>query len=85
MGIDISLEQRVEKDLKKAPKHVKERCIKIFEKLKLNPLLGIPLSGELKGERKIRIGDYRIIYKFFEREKLISIYRVEPRQSVYRN
>ena len=85
MATDILFEERVEKDLKKTPSHIKKKFSLAIESLKVNPLSGFPLSGELKGKRKIRLGDYRIIYKFFPEEKLIVIYKVESRQGVYKN
>jgi mRNA interferase RelE/StbE len=46
--------------------------------------LGEPLSGDLKGLRKIKIGDYRIVY-FVDTDKVIIIVvKVWHRNEIYR-
>ena len=85
MAIQIIFDNRIKKDLKKIPVDVKTRFFKITEQLKREPLRGVPLSGELQGYRKIRIGDHRIVYKFYIKHKILVISRIEPRQGVYKN
>lgn len=53
--------------------------------LKTNPYPH-PQSKKLKGEdkRRLRVGDYRIVYAVDEKEKVITIYRVRHRKEVYR-
>ncbi|KKR86509.1 MAG: Toxin-antitoxin system, toxin component, RelE family [Candidatus Uhrbacteria bacterium GW2011_GWC2_41_11] len=54
----------------------------IEEKLMTAPeLFGIPLRRSLKGHRKLRVGDYRIIFRIQSREVLIFI--IEHRSVVY--
>ena len=85
MKIQIILDEKIEKDLKKVPRKVKSRVFKIIELLEDDPLYGIPLHGEFQGYRKIRIGNYRVLYKFISKSHLITITKVESRQSVYKN
>lgn len=53
------------KDIKNIPKQDHERIRKAIEiKLKINPqIYGIPLRGSLKLFYKLRVGDYRIVFK----------------------
>lgn len=85
MTIRAYFYNQVEKNLKQLPKFVTERFYAIIDLLKIDPLAGIPLKGTLKGYRKYRIGDYRIVYKYNPKEKALIIYRVESRQDVYKN
>ncbi len=85
MTIRTYFYNNVEKSLKKLPKLVTDRFYDTVELLRLNPLAGIPLKGKLKGHRKYRIGDYRIVYKYHSKEKVLVIYRLESRQGVYKN
>lgn len=85
MTIRVYFYNNVEKSLKKLPKSVTERFYKVIDLLKINPLAGMPLKGTLKGYRKYRIGDYRIVYKYHPKEKVLVIYRIESRQGVYEN
>jgi mRNA interferase RelE/StbE len=52
-------------DIKKLPSKVKERCKKVIEnKLMADPLhYSKPLRKSLKGYRKVRVGNYRIILR----------------------
>lgn len=83
--IRVLLDNRAEKDLKKVPSNVKTRFFKTLEQLKQEPLIGIPLTGGFKTYRKIRLGDYRIVYKYYPKDKIIIISRIRSRQSVYKN
>jgi len=46
-------------------------------------LVGMP--KDLEGLCKLRVGDYRILYWVYHREKLIRLYRVQHRSEVYRD
>lgn len=85
MTIKAYFYSNIEKSLKKLPEFVTERFYATIDLLKINPLAGIPLKGTLKGYRKYRIGDYRIVYKYHPKEKILVIYRIESRQGVYKN
>lgn len=70
-------------DLPKIPSDIKERIrVAIEERLAKYPLeTGLPLRQSLKGHRKFRTGDYRIIYKIIG-EKII-ILMIGHRKEVY--
>lgn len=42
-----------------------------------------PLTGNLKGLFKLRVGDYRVVYSFNREEKLITIHLVGHRREIY--
>ena len=83
--VRIAFHSNVEKSIKKLPYNVRVRFFKAIELLRQQPLAGIPLKGEFKGERKYRFGEYRLLYKYFSKEKTILIYRVESRQGAYKH
>ena len=85
MPAQVEFHSTVEKRLKRLPKNIQERFWVVVERLKENPLAGIPLKGDFKGERKYRIGDYRILYRYFSKDKTVFIYQIESRQGVYKN
>ncbi len=72
------------KNLNKLPSKIHTRIIEAFRVIKINPLSGPPLSGELQGYRKFRIGDYRIVYKFDPKKSTVEVVKVENRKGVYR-
>lgn len=60
----------------------------IDDKLKKAPLeFGAPLSGNLHGFRKLRIGDYRPVYQVIADKIIVFVLAVGPRrdQEIYRS
>lgn len=70
-------------DLPRIPRNLKETIRKaIEERLVKEPFLyGEPLRQSLKGNRKLRVGDYRIIYRVKGEE--IVILKSGHRREVY--
>ena len=71
------------KDLPEIPKNMKERIRKAIEqKLMTEPVkYGVPLKRSLQGYRKLRVGDYRVIYRIDK--KNIIILKIGNRKEVY--
>ena len=46
-------------------------------------IVPIPLIGNLLGFYKLRVGDYRVVYKFDREQRVIYIQLVEHRSKVY--
>ena len=75
----------VKHDIPNLPKKVKKRIKKaIEEKLVTSPeVFGKPLRRSLKGYRKLRVGDYRIIFKI--QKNKVKIFIIQHRSVVYTN
>jgi len=77
LGVNLSYPIRYHKavkdDLNRLEVLAKARIKRAIEtRLAIDPIKsGEPLKGDLKGFRKLRIGDYRIVYKIIEKEVLI--------------
>ena len=54
-----------------------------IDTLKISPYLGIKLKGVDGEVRRIRVGDYRIIYEVFEHDILIVVMYIGPRGGAY--
>ena len=80
----ILVERASRKKLLKLPVNIHKRIIDAFDSIQQNPLIGEKLHGELKGYYKLRLGDYRIVYKFDSRESRVVVVKIEHRQGVYR-
>lgn len=55
-----------------------------IEALKTHPYLGLKLQGSDRDTRRIRVGDYRIIYEIYENEPVIFVIYVGPRGGAYK-
>ena len=67
------------------PKTMKERIkCAIEERIAFDPIsFGKPLRYGLKGYRRNRVGDYRIIYRVEEDTKTILIIAIQHRKDIY--
>ncbi len=70
-------------DLLKIPQNIKEVIRRaIEERLTKEPfLVGEPLRHSLKGHRKLRVGDYRVIYRV--QGSNIIVLKIGHRKDVY--
>ena len=78
----------VRKDLKKLSKQVAARIVNFYlPQLIKNPHIGIPLSGDLRGYWKYVVKfqgvSYRAAYRISEKEKVILVIAIGPRQKFY--
>ena len=82
MEYNITYKKSVIKDLKKINKSdLKKIVSKIEKELSLKPESYPALKGEFAGLRKLRVGNYRVIYAIIDKEVLIL--RVGHRKEVY--
>lgn len=82
----VLVTNRFEKDFRKLPKSVQRRISEVLTIVARSPFAFEVLSGEFKGFRKVRIGDYRVIYRIDSEndEKIVRLLFVAHRRSVYR-
>ncbi len=75
--------QEIPQDLAEIPGNIKDRIRKAIEtRLLIDPIsYGLPLRKSLQGYRKLRVGDYRIIYRIQGKE--ILILKIGHRKDVY--
>ncbi|MFH1857247.1 MAG: type II toxin-antitoxin system RelE/ParE family toxin [Candidatus Omnitrophota bacterium] len=83
MGYVIVYHPEIIKDISGLPKNIKTRIKKAIEsRLVVDPVkFGEPLRRSLQGCRKLRVGDYRIIYKIDKSN--IIILKIGHRKEVY--
>ena len=83
MAFRITYKTSVFRDLKKLGKKESERILdQIEQQLSLDPESFPELKGKFAGLRKMRLGDYRVIYAILEDEVLVL--RIGHRKEVYR-
>lgn len=75
----------VKEDLSTISKSHKLQIRKAIEKkLATNPIeFGKPLQYSLKGLRRLRVGDYRVIFQIEEEHKTVLIVKIGHRREVY--
>lgn len=79
----------VEEDLENIGPSVARRVVGAIDtKLTQAPLqFGAPLSGGLGDFRKLRVGDYRVVYQVHEKKVVVYVLAVGPRRDkeIYRS
>lgn len=77
--------ESVQDDLTELSKTTKAKLKKAIEKkLILNPIeFGKPLQYSLKGLRRLRVENYRIIYQIDIENKIVLIVKIGHRKEVY--
>jgi mRNA interferase RelE/StbE len=78
-------ERAKEKDIPALPKTMRLRIEKaIEERLTIDPTAyGKPLRFSLKGFRRLRVGDYRIVYEIDEDRQYVDIIAINHRKDIY--
>ena len=73
----------IRQDLADLPKNIRERIRHAIEErvLKDPVKFGAPLKRSLQGYRKLRVGDYRVIYRL--EQETIVVLKIGHRKEVY--
>ncbi len=84
MEIELTSKALRQRDrLKRAP-HLFERIEVALNTIAENPYDGKLLGGEWEGVRSYRVGEWRILYKVFEKKLLVLVLTIADRKEVYR-
>jgi mRNA interferase RelE/StbE len=83
MDYSVSYHPDVKDDIKSIPANMRLRIRKAIEtRLLTDPVLaGHPLRQSLKGHRKLRVGDYRVIYRI--EHGTVLVLKIGNRKDVY--
>ena len=75
----------IKEDISKLDNTTKQRIKNSIEKKLVSrpEVFGKPLRKSIKGYRKLRVGDYRVIFKI--EEKTVKIFAIQHRSEVYKN
>ncbi len=90
MGINyqiLYLEPVVRKHIPALPSRIRALIRKaIEERLTVDPLsFGKPLRYSLKGHRRLRVGDYRIVYRIDPEAFSVVVVAIQHRKDIYKN
>ena len=80
----VKVKASAAKALKKIAIKDRERLIVAIDALSTNPAAGGVLKGEFSGLRRLRVGDYRIVYEINGGELTVLVIRIGHRRGIYR-
>ncbi len=84
MTYSVSIKQSAAKALSKIERADRLRLIDAIDQLATNPAAGGVLKGEYAGLRRIRVGNYRVVYEVQDQKLVILVVRIGHRREVYR-
>ena len=84
MSYSIRIKGSAARELEKVARPDRLRIVKAIDRLAENPFLGNVLKGDLRGLRRLRLGDYRVLYEVRRDELVVLVVRVAHRREVYR-
>jgi len=84
VGFSIRIKQSAAKALAGIDKKDRLRLVSAIDELAENPYRGSALKGDLTGLRRIRVGNYRVVYEIREGELIVLVVRIAHRREVYR-
>ncbi len=80
----LRIKQSAFKELQRLDKKERIHVVSAIDQLAENPHIGKLLKGELSGLRRIRSGNYRVIYEINDGEVIILVLRIAQRKQLYR-
>jgi mRNA interferase RelE/StbE len=80
----IGIKASAAKALRKIPRAERLRIIHAVDRLSSEPFAGGVLKGEFSGLRRLRVGEYRIVYEVSQGELTVLVVRIGHRRDVYR-
>ena len=83
---EVIFDPDARKELERIPKKMQQRIVDAIEVLKINPFWGkdiLKLRGNLAGRYRLRVGEYRIVYRIIEEQRLVIVEAIGTRGEVY--
>lgn len=84
MNYSVRIKRSAARELARVPKPDRQRLIQEIDGLAAQPLAGVALKGGLRGLRRIRVGNYRIVYEVRSNALVVLVVRIGHRRGVYR-
>ena len=84
MAYSVKIKGSAAKALQRVGHADRERLVEAIDRLRGEPFAGGVLKGEFSGLRRLRVGDYRIIYEVVRSQLVILVVRVAQRGRAYR-
>lgn len=83
MNYSLRIKASASKELSRVERADRERITDAIDRLREHPLVGEPLKGGMRGLRRIRVGDYRVLYEVQHDVLVILVVRVAHRRDAY--
>ena len=83
LNYSVRIKDSAAKELARVPQQAKSRLVHAIDGLHKQPLAGSALKGGLRGLRRLRVGNYRVIYELLDDELIVLVVRIAHRRDAY--
>lgn len=86
MSYRVEVESKAAKQLAALQPIVRERILDVIEELETNPRPNgcSKLKGQAQPAWRIRVGDYRVLYRIHDNQHIVRVYGILRRDEAYR-
>ena len=84
MSYSVRIKRSATRELAQIARRDRDRLVYAIDRLGEHPHVGYPLKGDLRGLRRIRVGDYRVVYEVLDGELVVLVVRIAHRREAYR-
>ncbi|MCY3621702.1 MAG: type II toxin-antitoxin system RelE/ParE family toxin [Gammaproteobacteria bacterium] len=85
MSFSLRIKASAAQELERVPQSHRLRIVAAIDRLADYPLAGSALKGDLRGLRRLRVGDYRILYEVRNNDLVVLVVRIAHRRDAYRH
>lgn len=85
MSFSVQIKASAAKELQRVGRPELTRIVTAIDQLAQNPFIGNALKGDMRGLRRIRVGDYRILYEVSKETLIVLVVRIAHRRDAYRS
>ena len=84
MSFSIRIKESAANELRGVARPDRARIVAAIDRLAETPHLGAALKGDLRGLRRLRVEDYRIVYEIRDDELVVLVVCVAHHRDAYR-
>ncbi len=84
MRYSIRIKRSAARELARVPEPDRRRLADAIDRLAGRPRAGTALKGDFRGLRRLRVGDFRIVYEVLDDVLVVLVVRVAHRRDTYR-
>ncbi len=84
MSCSIRIKESAARELRRVAGPERARIVAAIDRLAETPHLGTALKGDLRGLRRLRVGDWRVVYEVQDDALIVLVVRVGHRREVHR-
>ncbi len=84
MSFSIRIKESAARELRRVAGPERARIVATIDRLAETPHLGTALKGDLRGLRRLRVGDWRVVYEVQDDALIVLVVRGGHRREVHR-